>query len=299
LRIDGRRAISQYGSALGTARAKADEHVGKMNSSNLNNREAQTKRGSLSGAFTLIELLVVIAIIAILAGLLLPALSRAKSRAQSINCLSNLKQLTLAWALYAGENGDKLVLNTLDTTNAWIGGNINTMPDATNIWEIINGKLYPFNSSVEIYRCPTDTKVPASLRTALKGKRRVRSYSLCGRMGGDDNETGWVLGTAYPMRKKMTDITFPPPTMAMVFLEESIETIDDGYFATKAPGVNIWQNSPSVRHAKAAEFSFADNHAEIWKWRYLNREQDWDEPAGITLPDLVRVQNAVAWAGMR
>jgi len=270
-----------------------------MNSSNLNNRQAQTKRTPLSGAFTLIELLVVIAIIAILAGMLLPALARAKSRAQSIQCLSNLKQLTLAWSLYADQFGDRLVLNTLDTTNAWIGGNINGMPDATNVWEIINGKLYPFNNSLEIYRCPTDTKVPVSLRAALKGKRRARTYSLCGRIGGDDVETGWVLGGEYPMRKKMSDITFPPPSMAMVFLEESYETIDDGYFATKAPGVNLWQNSPTIRHAKAAEFSFADNHAEIWKWRYLNREQDWDETAGVTLPDLVRVQNAVAWRGMR
>jgi prepilin-type N-terminal cleavage/methylation domain-containing protein len=255
--------------------------------------------GARRSAFTLIELLVVIAIIAILAGMLLPALGRAKARAQSIHCLSNLKQLTLAWTMYAGDYGDKLVPNILDNTNAWVGGNIDTMPDATNVWDIMNGKLYPFNRSTEIYRCPTDTKVPSSLTAALKGKRRVRTYSMCGRMGGDDAETGWVLGGEYPMRKKMTDITFPPPTLAMVFLEESYQTIDDGYFATKPPGTLSWQNSPTIRHANAAEFSFADNHAEIWKWRYLNKEQLWDIPATTTAPDLVRVQNAVAIKGMR
>jgi prepilin-type processing-associated H-X9-DG protein len=263
----------------------------------------------------LIELLVVIAIIAILAGMLLPALAKAKAKTQGINCMNNLKQLQLCWAMYALDNNSLMVKNWLDSQNAWISGSVSSLPGATNINDIKAGKLWQYNGSLKIYQCAAANGVndlPNSLKNnaVMRRNRLVRSYAMQGRMGGADAgdstryqvpDTTWVLGAKYPQYKRESSINNPGPSEAMVFLDESKETVDDGYFAVKAPspdGPDSWQNSPTARHNKGAGFSFADGHAEIWKWLVLNKDQGLDASVGSgansTLRDLQKVKNAVA-----
>jgi prepilin-type N-terminal cleavage/methylation domain-containing protein/prepilin-type processing-associated H-X9-DG protein len=273
------------------------------------------RRASVRG-FTLIELLVVIAIIAILAGMLLPALAKAKSKTQGIKCMSNLKQLQLCWSMYALDNNGFMVKNWLNTQQPWILNNVNSLPGATNENDIKTGKLYQYNGTVQVYQCAAANGVndlPNSLKNSavMKKNRLVRSYSMQGRMGGATGgdatafgaiDTSWVLGTKYNQYKRDSDISNPGPGEAMVFLDESKETIDDGYFAVKAPkdagGENIWQNSPTVRHNRASGFSFADGHAEIWRWTTLSKDQTWDAPVnsgGVnTQKDLDKLKAAVA-----
>lgn len=238
-------------------------------------------------AFTLIELLVVIAIIAILASMILPALARAKVKAQSAVCLGQLKQLTTGWMMYTGDNNDILVPNWIVDRRAWIDGidgNVSAMPGATNVEAIKKGLLFKYNPNVGAYRCPTAIGGPNTPQ--LKNVRLTRYYSLQGRMGGASDadagrygisSTAWVLGPKYPQYRKMSEIKDPSPGEAMTFLDESVETLDDGYFAVNLNDrKNVWQNSPTVRHGQAGVFAFADGHAERWRWRYLQKEQGLD-----------------------
>jgi prepilin-type N-terminal cleavage/methylation domain-containing protein/prepilin-type processing-associated H-X9-DG protein len=254
-------------------------------------------------AFTLIELLVVIAVIAILAALLLPALSRARATALSIACLNNTRQLTICWVLYSGDHQDRLVPNWAVSTYSWISGWMRDLPTATNENDIRAGKLFPYNQSLGIYRCPASRELPGPLRgnPGMQGKLIVRNFSMNGRMGGADatdaanfgvRDDSGILGPAYPQFKKMSEINRPPPCDALLFVDESINSIDDGYFACGLE--SAWQNSPTVRHSQGGQFSFADGHSRRWRWRVLNQEQDWWAPAGSTIVDLRRVQDAVA-----
>jgi prepilin-type N-terminal cleavage/methylation domain-containing protein/prepilin-type processing-associated H-X9-DG protein len=260
---------------------------------------------ALRRAFTLIELLVVIAIIAILAALLLPALSRAKLNGQSAACLNNTRQLSLAWLMYAGDNNDFIVPNWPDP-RSWVGfGTTEQMiTGATNLAHIRSGLIYPYTTSDSIYQCPAAMRGRAASPTV----RQVRHYSLQGRMGGASAEdqtkyglianTERILGSEFPQYVRLGEIKNPPPTEAITFVDESVESVDDGFFAVNATDeMNLWQNSPTVRHGNSATFAFADGHSEKWHWRALCVEQRVDvsvtQYGPDTTVDLRRVQRAV------
>ena len=232
--------------------------------------------------FTLIELLLVIALIAILAGMLLPALSKAKTQAQAITCLSNLRQLQLAWKMYTDDNDDVLPRPWLDDglggiyrgrSGSWVLGNAAVDVDLTNITA---GTLYGYAGSPGIYRCPADR---TTANVARKNAPVIRSYAISSSL----NATGGYTGPTEPPYirvQKLSAIITPSPSGVWVFAEPGEESHDGPSFAFAWRQLNqSWAHNPTARHGQGCNFSFADGHTEHHRWKAPKEKRPGDAGA--------------------
>jgi prepilin-type N-terminal cleavage/methylation domain-containing protein len=236
-------------------------------------KSSSRKLKNMANAFTLIELLVVIAIIAILAAMLLPALGKAKVRAQSIQCMNQLKQLTLGWVMYAGDNNSKIPPDGDQTTQDSLPTGIDIQPGqkwaqwcpgtvANYVYEtnfIQAGLIFPYVNNVTLYHCPADQSVK---KFGPLSYPQLRSYSM-----------NCFVAPINPYNKnernfyKDTDMTQPGPSMTFVLIDEAETSINDTEFVHDPAQGNYWQDFPSIRHGDACGLSFGDGHSEIKSWK--------------------------------
>lgn len=242
----------------------------------------RTGRRRRGGAFTLVELLIILAIVAVLSGLLLPAINLAKVRAQRFACLSNLRQLGFAWTMYSGDNAGELVGNYpilapgVPNPESWFWGYAAMPHDAyygpaprftaTNTWVAQSAKLFPYHKSVEVSRCPAD-------RRAYDGRPVVRSVSMNGWMNGRSFGDPTGVSTemtpeadaslTYTLYRKESQLG--RPSQLWVLIDEDERSINDSMFVVDMGAAYGIADAPARRHATAYGLSFADGHSEIFK----------------------------------
>ena len=234
-------------------------------------------------AFTLIELLVVIAIIAILAALLLPALTRAKLKAQGVQCLSCHRQLALAWRMYNDDNRDQILYASGDMTGyqpgVWMGGGLDFNGGNASNWDpnvdIYKSPMWPYcGKAIGIFKCPADHSY---VTVNGQQKPRIRTMVMNLFLGGFNGKGGGVFDDkSWRLYRKHTEMN--QPDKIFVFLDEREDAINWGNFYTDMkgyptlsaagnPAAYMLADMPGIYHGNACGFSFADNHAEIRKWK--------------------------------
>jgi prepilin-type N-terminal cleavage/methylation domain-containing protein/prepilin-type processing-associated H-X9-DG protein len=269
-----------------------------------------------SRAFTLIELLVVIAIIAILMAILMPSLNRAREQGKRASCLSNLKQLQLAWIAYAGDNDDRIMNGeayngTAGTCPVPTSGNHNKekwwtgadcasdymtggkLPQETQLLAIRAGAMYPFVPADKAYQCPT------GIRGEMRTYSIVDSMNGLARTGTINGTSGVRVGRTVLWVKKTTEVTTPGPSNRLVFLDEGRVTPDS--YATNYV-TQAWWDPPHVRHADGTNVSFVDGHSDYWKWesketmdivKMANPQHNYVPKSEQAIEDLHKIQKAI------
>ncbi len=201
--------------------------------------------------FTLIELLIVVTIIGLLASLLLPTLARANGKAVSTSCRNNLKQLQMAWMMYADDHAGALAPNPASPATGWVAGDMTKPAESADEKLITGAALGSYTKNARIYRCPGDRSPHA------------RSVAMNSRMGDPA-----ALNDGFAQFKKLGDLAHPEDYF--VFIDERSDVIDDGYFRqdlTYAYGdIHFW-DWPASNHDRQGVLSFADGHVEAHKWR--------------------------------
>ena len=243
-----------------------------------------------TNGFTLIELLVVIAIIAILAGMLLPALSKAKQKGHGIKCLNNMRGLTLGWTIYAGDHDDRIPFAGSGTgvSGAWISGQMDFNPANPSNWDttvdLEKSVLWPYSGkTAEVFKCPADRSTIVPTVGALAGKMvpRIRTMSMSQWFGGFGNPTmvfagknGWS-SPPWKMFKRMGDLSDPGPSNTILFFDMREDAINTGGLLVSmegypnTPNLAEWcdYDLPASYHNKAGGLSFSDGHSEVHRWQ--------------------------------